>query len=182
MKNDVLNKLIIREALLNDIEDVVTLQVDGWCETYKGIISDDYLISLKSNIQDKIKEAIKVFNEDKFSKRFVVTLENEIIACFSLIFPSQIPSNLEAEVQLSDMYVRNGYTGFGIGTKIFEFIKDFLLSNEKNTLCAWCFKDNINAINFYKRKGGVIKKEVLKTIFDKKYTVVCFYYEFLQDE
>ena len=31
----------------------------------------------------------------------------------------------------------------------------------------------------YKKKGGVVKKEVLKTISDNEYTVVCFYYEFL---
>ena len=176
-KNFNLNDLIIREASLVDIENIVTLQVDGWCKTYKGIISDDYLNSLKNNIQDKIQETINWFNEDKFSKRFVATLEEEIIACFSLIFQSERPSNLEAEAQLSDMYVKDGYKGFGIGTKIFEFIKNFLLSNGKNTLCTWCFKDNVNALNFYKKKGGIVKKEVLKTISDNKYFVICIFYD-----
>ena len=75
------------------------------------------------------------------------------------------------------MYVKNGYTGFGIGTKIFKFIKDFLLSNGKNTLCIWCFKDNVNAFNFYKKKGGIVKKEVLKTISNEKYPVICIFYD-----
>ena len=169
----------IRKASIQDVPEVCKIQVDGCCKTYKGIILDDYLSSLKSSIEEKIQETIKWFNEDKISKRFVVALEDEIIACFSLIFPSKTPNNIEADVQLSDMYVKNEYTGLGIGTKIFEFIKDFLLSKDKNTLCAWCFKDNINAFNFYKKKGGVVKKEVLKTISDNEYTVVCFYYEFL---
>lgn len=172
-----IDNVIIRKASIQDVPEVCKIQVDGWCKTYKGIISDDYLSSLKSNIEEKIQETINWFNEGKFSKRFVVTLEDEIIACFSLIFPSEIPSNLEAEAQLSDMYVKNGYTGFGIGTKIFKFIKDFLLSNGKNTLCTWCFKDNVNAFNFYKKKGGIVKKEVLKTISNEKYPVICIFYD-----
>ena len=176
-KSKNINNVIIRKATIQDVPEVCKIQVDGWRKTYKGIISDDYLDSLKNNIKIKIQETIKWFNEDKFSKKFVVTLEDEIIACFSLIFPSKTPSNLEAEAQLSDMYVKNGYTGLGIGTKIFGFIKDFLLSKGKNTLCAWCFKDNINAFNSYKKKGGAIKKEVLKTISDKEYHVICFFYD-----
>ena len=136
-----IDNVIIRKASIQDVPEVCKIQVDGWRKTYKGIISDDYLDSLKNNIKNKIQETIKWFNEDKISKRFVVALEDEIKACFSLIFPSKTPNNIEAEVQLSDMYVKNEYTGLGIGTKIFEFIKDFLLSE-------WCFKDNIDVFNF----------------------------------
>ena len=40
----------------------------------------------------------------------------------------------------------------------------------------WCLKDNINAIDFYKNKGGKIIKEKIVTIDNKDYLEVAFVY------
>ncbi len=40
----------------------------------------------------------------------------------------------------------------------------------------WCVKENENAINFYKKNGGVIAKEKKFTLASKEYNEVAFIY------
>lgn len=49
-----MNSIEIRKAILNDIPQIVKLHIDSWNETYKGIISQDYLDNMKKNERNAI--------------------------------------------------------------------------------------------------------------------------------
>ena len=45
--------IIIRNATVEDIEEVASLHVNSWHETYDGIISQNYLDNMKNNLEKR---------------------------------------------------------------------------------------------------------------------------------
>ena len=52
----------IRNATLEDIEQIARLHIDSWYETYAGINSQDYLNNMKNNLEKRIERMKKEFN------------------------------------------------------------------------------------------------------------------------
>ncbi len=50
-----MDNIIIRDATVNDIDEVSKLHVDSWHETYAGIISQNYLDNMKNNLPKRIE-------------------------------------------------------------------------------------------------------------------------------
>ena len=69
--------LVIRNATVNDITKVAKLHIDSWNKTYKGIIDQDYLDTMKNNL-DKRTQRMK--NEFNLRKMIVATIDDEIVA------------------------------------------------------------------------------------------------------
>ena len=47
--------MIIRVAVKNDVENIAKLYISNWKETYKGLLSEDYLNSLTKELQVKLE-------------------------------------------------------------------------------------------------------------------------------
>uniref|UniRef100_UPI002613960F GNAT family N-acetyltransferase n=1 Tax=uncultured Clostridium sp. TaxID=59620 RepID=UPI002613960F len=54
------------------------------------------------------------------------------------------------------IFMDNKYRGFGIGTKLINFLK-----NKHEKLRLTVYKDNINSVSFYKAKGFNVMTEEL---------------------
>ena len=65
----------------------------------------------------------------------------------------------------------------GIGTALFKETVKELLSKNKKTMIIWCLKENKNAINFYKKLGGVITESKQAKIGDKYYEEYGFFFD-----
>ena len=169
----VLDKLIIREATLEDIPEVAILHVDSWNKTYKGIIEQEHLDNMKNNLDKRIE---RMKNEFNLRKMIVVILDNEIVAFSEFTLTNEFSKDLDIDCELCGLYIKNEYLGKGIGTKVFDYVKSIFAENNKKKMGLWCVKENNNAINFYIRKGGTQVKEKPFTLAGKDYSELAFIY------
>ena len=169
----VLDKLIIREATLEDIPEVAKLHVDSWNKTYKGIIEQEHLDNMKNNLDKRIE---RMKNEFNLRKMIVVILDNEIVAFSEFTLTNEFSKDLDIDCELCGLYVKNEYLGKGIGSKVFDYVKNIFVENNKKKMGLWCVKENNNAINFYIRKGGTQVKEKPFTLAGKDYSELAFIY------
>lgn len=98
-----MNKIKIRNANLNDINDIVQLIIDSWNETYRGIISQAYLDDMKKNKTKLIKIMANEFNQKKI---FVAIYNNEIIGFSEFVFSNELSPDLNIDCELCRLYIK----------------------------------------------------------------------------
>ena len=169
-----MRKLVIRDANLEDIPEVAKLHVDSWNNTYKGIIEQDYLDSMKKNLDKRIERMKEEFH---LRKMIVATINDEIVAFSEFILSNEFSKDLDIECELCGLYVKNEYLKSGIGTQLFDYVRNIFIKNHKKKMGLWCVEENNNAINFYQKKGGVVTAKKKFTLAGKEYSEVALEYK-----
>lgn len=168
-----MQNLIIRNAIVDDIEEVARLHVNSWYETYKGIISQNYLENMKNNINKRIE---RMKNEFNLRTMIIAELNGEIVGFSEFVFSNKFSIDLDIDCELCGLYIKNGYKNLGLGTKIFDYVINLFKEQNKKKMGLWCVKENIQAISFYQKKGGILTKEKTFTIENQEYSEVAFIY------
>jgi len=166
--------IVIRDATVNDIEEVAKLHVDSWYETYAGIISRDHLENMKNNLSERTE---RMKNEFDLRHMIVAVSDNEIVGFSEFVLSNEFSEDLEIDCELCGLYIKNGYKNMGFGSKIFEYITEFFKENGKRKMGVWCLKENVPAISFYRKKGGKLSKEKTCTIARREYREVAFTFD-----
>lgn len=166
-------EMIIRNATINDIEEVAKLHVESWYETYSGIISQNYLENMRNNLAKRIE---RMKNEFSLRTMIVATINNEIVGFSEFVFSNEFSKDLDIDCELCGLYIKNGYKNLGLGSKMFEYVINLFKKDNKKKMGLWCVKENIPAISFYKKKGGILTTEKNFTIEDQEYSEVSFTY------
>lgn len=139
--------LIIRKMLEADIPDVQYVAKKSWNATYQGIIPED--------VQNRF---LKVAYSDEMLKKrldqiiFVAEHDEKIIGFINLKETEQ-PNTYD----LSAIYLLPDYQGKRIGSRLIAHSIEPIKNFEKIFLEVE--KDNINAVNFYKKLGFKIVDE-----------------------
>ena len=168
-----MDNLIIRKIEKRDIQKVAEIQVNTWKKVYKGIIDDFYLKNM--NVKDKIKEREKDYDKNGF---IVAEINGEVVGFCRYIYDDYFNSQVrDADCELLAIYIRDDFRQIGIGTKIFEYVKNEFINNNRKKMIVWCLKENIGAKIFYRKMGGksILEKQI--QIGYKKYLVECFEYD-----
>lgn len=168
-----MDDIIIRNATVEDIEEVASLHVNSWHETYAGIISQNYLDNMKNNLPKRIE---RMKNEFNLRTMIVAVLNNEIVGFSEFVFSNEFAKDLDIDCELCGLYIKNGYKKLGLGSKIFEYVTNLFKENNKTKMGLWCVKENKPAISFYEKKGGVFTKEKTFTIDNQEYSEVAYIY------
>ena len=167
-----MENIIIRNIKKKDIHEVVDIQINGWKTAYKGIIEDEYLDSM--NKQEKIDKREKDYMKNGF---IIAELNNDIVGFCRYIDNNSLSTEVEkADCELIAIYVKPNLKYKGIGTKLFQYVKNEFIKKEKNKMILWCLKDNEASKKFYKKMGGTIICERKIAIGNKEYQEVCFLY------
>ena len=167
-----MENLIIRNIKKQDIPQVVDIQIGGWKTAYKGIIDDKFLDSM--NREETIKNRQKDYIMNGF---IVVELDGEIVGFCRYVDNNNSSKEIEdADCELRALYVRPDLKYHGIGTKLFQYVKNEFADKAKSKMVIWCLKDNEPSKKFYKKMGGKIINERQTKIGDKFYPEVCFLY------
>ena len=66
--------MIIREAVENDAESIVNININGWKETYNGIFLDDILKKLEQKKFESIEKC-----KSKINEYIVCEIENKVV-------------------------------------------------------------------------------------------------------
>lgn len=167
-----MENIIIRSIKEEDIPSVVDIQISGWKTAYKGIIHYDFLNSL--NRDKKIEQRRKDYKQNGF---IVAGINKEIVGFCRYIDNNSYTQNMpEIDCEIAALYVRPDLKYNGIGTKLFQFVRNEFKIKNKTRMIIWCLKENKPSIKFYTKMGGEIVAEKIIEIGEEKYLEVGFKY------
>lgn len=171
LMNNSLQKIVVEneyQTRFNTIEDqeqMARIKVDGWRDAYQGIIDKDYLDNYL-DYESQTKRYIASYEEYKNNVFVVENKKTKEILGYAC-FDEKKKDGYDCE--LVSLYIKPDYKGIGIGTLLFNETINHLKEKGKKNLILWCLKDNVKALDFYKKLGGKIKREKLTEIGNKKY-------------
>lgn len=149
-------KVIIRTGKLGDEEQLARVHVQSWQETYKGIVPQNYLDQLSSELEERIDNWKKTLTS---SKRWVWVAEGrQGVVGFCIFGPPRDPSK-EGYAELGAIYLLASEKGKGIGFSLlsagFNQMKNL---GYKRAYC-WVLENN-PTIKFYERSGASFSNQV----------------------
>lgn len=140
---------------VKNIEKLAILASEIWHEYWVEILSKeqiDYMVDIFQS-----ENAIKNQIENENYTYFYINNEAQNIGYIGL-------SKKQEYLFLSKFYIKKDYRNKGIGTKVFEFIKDFANKNSYKKIQLTVNKNNTNTIKAYKKWGFVVVNSVVTPI------------------
>ena len=144
----------IRKAILSDIPVIKEIAEKAWRPTYDHILTEQqtiYMLDLMYNsqtLENQIKGNIAFFMLD---------LEQETVGYFAL-------ENIDDQiVKIHKLYLDPTQKQKGLGRIIIQYIKDWALTNQKNSIILNVNKNN-SAVQFYQKVGFTILEEMILDI------------------
>ena len=120
-----------------------------------------------------LKGEVRIISNFEYKDRVLVAVKNKEILGYSC-FDAKTNS-VKYDSELVSIYIKD--RNRGIGTALFNETVKELLSKNKKTMIIWCLKENKNAINFYKKLGGVITESKQAKIGNKYYEEYGFFFD-----
>ena|SRR5437868_1833344 len=140
----------IRRAKHGDEEQIAKVHIQSWQETYKDLVSQDYLDGLPGELIERIEMWQNILNSPK-RWAWVATASDSIVG-FILFGPPR-DDNRETFIELGAIYLLAEKKGEGIGFAMlssgFEFMKTL---NYKKAYC-WVVENNPTTL-FYEKCGA----------------------------
>ncbi len=146
----------IRPAMAQDAAAIAAVHVQGWQETYVGILPQDYLDGLQFDERlDRWQRMFARVQGDPAHGGFVAETADGKIVGF-LFFGAPRDTDPPAKTEIYYIYILKSHLGQGIGFSFFKAAANVLKSRHENDTYLWVSADNKNAIESYRRWGGVI--------------------------
>ncbi len=158
-----------------DVEQVIRVQVQGWKESYQGIIDQAVLDSM-------------AYSEERVKRRKGFFLSNPTLRCFIALQGNKIIGFVDAGAsrdpflgkgEVLAIYLLNEYKRQGIGKALWTAATDYLKQQQLVPYIVWGLKDNLPARKFYEKMGGQLIHSKELEIGSKLYAEVCYGFEML---
>lgn len=146
--------ITIREARLEDAEDIAQVYIEGWRTTYPGIVSDDYLAHMSLEAHTKRWQDI-LGSDDGFV--YVAADETGKIAGFIWGGDVRDKSDPAFTGELHAIYVLKSYQGQDIGRRLVRTMAKQLLEVGIQSMIVWVLADNPSR-RFYEKLGARLFK------------------------
>jgi len=130
----------IRLATPDDVHEIAQFQTDVWNETYRGLVSDDYLAGTTVDVREaRWGSRIRAGERSVFLAREAGRLDGVASA------GARRDGGAEPTLELMSLYVRVEARGSGLGSRLLqEAIK-------REPAVLYVFEGNSGAIRFYRR-------------------------------
>ena len=132
------------EVKLNEIKELSGLAAEIWYEYWTGILSNEQIEYMLDKFQSE-KAMINQIKKEAY-RYFYLVYNNQKAGYIGL-------SNKEGYLFLSKIYIRKKFRHNGLGTRAFDFIKQYAAKNAYNKIRLTVKKDNQNSISAYIKWG-----------------------------
>jgi ribosomal protein S18 acetylase RimI-like enzyme len=141
---------VIRSASLSDGAAIARVHVASWRSTYRGLLADDFLLSLsETGYAERWKRVIA----ERTSKVYVAEDEGEVVGFSSGGRERAGETGYEGE--LYAIYVLDSAQRRGFGRELVRATVSGLRELGLGDMIIWVLRDNQPARAFYERLGGV---------------------------
>lgn len=139
-----------RIATPNDIETIANLHALSWQNSYRGMLSDDYLDN--HVLADRIQVWTQKINEPPANQVIFVKEIDNIVVGFVCAYGSQTD---EFGTFIDNLHVLPSFKGRGIGRDLMQEVSDWSLQHfDQPKLYLKVLEDNHSARLFYEKVGG----------------------------
>jgi len=155
----------MRDARIQDAEEIARVQVDTWRSTYTGLVPAEHLAELS---YEKRAARWREIIQGALPQQHLLVAEDGLghLIGFSSAGPiREERAPFDAEVYA--LYLRESFHRRGIGRALFRGSIDRLRADGLHAPMLWVLEDN-PAHRFYERMGGVVVGEKVETIGGKK--------------
>jgi L-amino acid N-acyltransferase YncA len=166
--------MYIRKATKEDASGIASVHVESWKETYTGIISKDYLDSLKAETRLPLWKKSLTENLDASPVFVAVNKENKVIGFAS--FGKERTGRFSADGELYAIYILKEYQKAKLGLKLLQAGIKILLEQEYTSMLVWVLAENAS-ISFYESLQPVKAGEDNVKIGGQVHQEVAFVWE-----
>ena len=150
----------IRKMERKDCVEVAHVITIAWNETYRGIVSDEFLDNMYLDEEERANNSYNRFNEQD-NHQFVLEVDNKIVGYMNVGMTDDNEYDKCGEIHA--IYIINGYKGYGYGRKMIEAGISELKSMNCDKMLIGCLVGNPTN-DFYKHIGG---KFIKQRVFEK---------------
>lgn len=164
----------VRSATIDDCQEIASVHVKAWQESYAGIVSPQYLKNISFDERLKLREKILTENNPDCI-HLVAVVDNTIIG-FCDAGPSFIASE-QYRGEIYAIYLLEKYKNLGIGSKLIKSAHAHLVQQNLVPYITSVLKKNESARKFYKKNGGHLFNEEIVDIGDECYPESVYIFE-----
>ncbi|WP_160687104.1 GNAT family N-acetyltransferase [Clostridium sp. C2-6-12] len=146
--------MVIRKANDSDIELIANLYIENWKKTYRGLLSNEFLNSLK--VSDGIQKWQEYLKKERHM--IFVAYEDEKFLGFSAC---KEDDEIESCLYLDSLHVSEASRGKGIGTKLINTVGHYAYSQGYKCMSICIVKGNSNAKILYEKLGATHYKDFI---------------------
>ncbi|RSD24836.1 GNAT family N-acetyltransferase [Mesobacillus subterraneus] len=132
--------MVIRRATKDDATGIAEVHIRSWQETYKGIVSQDYLDSLKAEDRKPLWEKSLSESPDKAPVYVAVNPDGEIIGFAS--YGKERTGKVNAYGELYAIYILQKGQKAKNGLKLIKAGVEELLKQKYKSMLVWVLSDN----------------------------------------
>ena len=166
-----MDKIIIRKAKSEDIEEIANIKVRCWQTDYRNIIADEYLDNM--DIEYTIEKNKRIFEQYNI---IVAELKNEVIGFCRYDYNNYYEEE-NVDCELIALYIKPEMKRHGIGRKLMKYAINEFKNSKKEKMILWCLKENYPSRAFYESMGGKASKIKSKKFGEKEYELISYLYE-----
>ncbi len=161
----------IRKATAQDAEGIAKVHVKSWQETYQGIVSQEYLDSLKAEDRQPLWEKSLTQTAETSPVFVAVNPGGEIVGFAS--FGKERTGKFEADGELYAIYILEKYQRERTGTKLLQAGLEELSMQKYDSMLVWVLEDN-ESRKFYESLQPVKAGEEVVEIAGQEYTELAY--------
>ena len=153
-----MNDIAFRIAMPSDYARIASLHIESWRNSYRGILSDDYLDNEIVGDRQQLWKAR--FSTESTHRRYVLVAEIQTeLTGFVCVLLDEDPG---WGACLDNLHVRPGFNGRGIGRQLFARAARWIMTTEPEwPMHLWVFEANVSARRFYEAfKGEVVERKI----------------------
>ena len=140
----------IVDASRDDAVAVARVHAASWKATYRGILPDTYLdgeVDL-----ERAEYWHTALNGQRYPIVKLARASGEVVGFIAL---HNDPDDQGYDFTIEHLHLLPECQGQGLGRYLMKAAAEMVLANGAANLCLWVFEENIAAIGFYERLGGV---------------------------
>lgn len=168
----------IEEINEKSLYDYMYVNTISWNETYRGIMSDDFLDKILNELDANVERLRSKFQQTKIIepdyKRFLLKLNNEPVGIFSICKARE--EKYTSSGELCSIYLLNKAKKKGLGKIMFETAIKELKKMNYFDMIVYCIKENTSN-EFYKHIGGKLIDSKPRNIGGKDLIENIYYFE-----
>ena len=168
----------IKEIEKEDLYDYMYVNTYSWIETYKGIMSDEFLDKIKNELEQNVERLKNKFDQTKIDepdyKRFILYVDNEPVGIVAICKSRE--DKYANSGELCSLYLLNKIKKKGYGRILFEKAIEELKKMNFNDMIIYCIRENPTN-EFYKHMGGELVYSKGRNIGGKDLIENIYYYK-----
>ena len=173
-----MNNVVIVPASKENLKDYVYVNINSWNETYRGIMSDEFLDKIMNGIEENIQRQIDNFDQKLIDepdyKKFILYDNNHAVGMFAIC--NSRDTNYPNSGEIKALYLLKEGQKKGYGRLMFERAKEELKKMNFHDMIVYCLEAN-KTNEFYKHMGGKLVYSKNRDIAGQDLVENVYYYE-----